>query len=196
MRVVCALALITVLSWVAAGQQPSSTPHKFSPAAQRFQNELNAIESNAHANPVRRRSVQINAADVNAWFREGGYKLPKGVQKVTFHSHPDTIVADTTVDFDQLKEGKSNLNPLLSMFSGVHEVEVTADASADQGQGKVNVQSVSIDGVDVPRLALGLFVKKYLTPKYPNLGLDNTFAMPDHIDSATVGNDAAILTQK
>jgi len=62
------------------------------------------MESNARANPVRRRSVQINAADVNAWFLEGGYKLPKGVQKVTFHSHPDTIVADTTVDFDQLKE--------------------------------------------------------------------------------------------
>jgi hypothetical protein len=176
--------------------QNASGSKSLSAPAQRFQKKLDSLERNAAANPVQRRSTQINADEVNAWFRDGGYKLPQGVQKVVFHGQPDTIIADTTVDFDEVKEGKRNLNPLLSMFSGVHEVQVSATASAQNGQGHVVIQSVSIDGVGVPHLALEMFVKRYITPKYPNVGLDNTFQMPDRIDSATVGNDNALLTQK
>lgn len=175
--------------------QSATKPHFSAPAA-RFQQKLDFLERNAQATPVQRRSTQINADEVNAWFAEGGYRLPKGVEKVVFHSQADTIVADSTVDFDAIKEGKRNLNPLLSMFSGVHEVQVNANASASNGEGKVNIQSVSIDGVSVPRIALELFVNKYLKPKYPNVGLDNQFRMPDRIDSAVLGNDSAVLTQK
>lgn len=174
---------------------PTKARH-FSPAAQRCQSKFDFLERNATAKPVQRRSTQINADELNAWFREGGYKLPQGVQKVIFHGQPDTIRANATVDFDAVKEGKHNLNPLLSIFSGVHEVEVTATASAQNGQGHVSIQTVSIDGVGVPRMALELFVNKYLKPKYPNVGLENDFEMPDRIDSATVGNDNALLTQK
>ena len=181
---------------LASQQVPAVNPKHFSAAAQRFQSKLDYLERNAKSNPVQRRSAQINADEVNAWFREGGYKLPQGVEKVVFHSQPDTIQADATVDFDAVKEGKRNLNPLLSMFSGVHEVQVTASASAQNGQGHVTIQTVSIDGVGVPHLALELFVNKYLKPKYPNVGLENEFKMPDRIDTATVGNDNALLTQK
>jgi hypothetical protein len=178
-------------------QQASPTAAKhFSPAAQRFQSKLDYLEHNAHSNPVQRRSTQINADEVNAWFREGGYKLPHGVEKVVFHSRPDTINASATVDFDAVKEGKHNLNPLLSIFSGVHEVQVAANASARNGQGHVTIESVAIDGIAVPHMALELFVNRYLKPKYPNVGLENNFIMPDRIDTATVANDSALLTQK
>lgn len=191
------LPLIMACSLFLVSQRtpPSSTKH-FSAPAQRFQSKLDFLERNGNANPVQRHSTQINADEVNAWFREGGYKLPQGVQKVIFHSQPDTIQADTTVDFDAVKEGKRNLNPLLSVFSGVHEVQITATGSAQNGRGQVNVQTVSIDGVGVPHLALEMFVNKYLTPKYPNIGLENNFEMPDRIDTATIGNDNALLTQK
>ena len=169
---------------------------RFTPAAQSFQNKLDFLERNAQSNPVQRKPTQISADEVNTWFREGGYKLPHGVEKVVFHSQPDLISADATVDFDAVKEGKHNLNPLLSMFSGVHEVQVTATGSADHGTGNVNIQSVSIDGVGVPRLALELFVNKYVKPKYPNVGLENEFRMPDRIDTATLGNDSALITQR
>ena len=180
----------------ASSQKVSSGAKHFSPPAQSFQKKFDYLERNAKANRVQRRSTQLNADEANAWFREGGYKLPQGVQKVVFHSQPDTIVANATVDFDEVKEGKHNLNPLLSVFSGVHDVEVTATAAAQNGQGHVTIQSVSIDGVGVPHLALEMFVKRYITPKYPGVGLDNTFAMPDRIDTATVGHDYALLTQR
>lgn len=182
-------------SFLLVAQEAPKATH-FSAAAQRCQTKFDFLERNGKANPMQRRSTQINADEVNAWFREGGYKLPQGVQKVVFHSQPDTIQANATVDFDAVKEGRHNLNPLLSMFSGVHEVEVTANASAQNGQGHVNIQTVSIDGVGVPHLALELFVDKYLKPKYPNVGLENDFQMPDRIDTATVGNDNTVLTQR
>lgn len=194
-------ALALVLAALTAGSiagiaQENPAPKSFSPAAQSFQTKLDFLERNGEANPVQRRSTQINANEVNAWFREGGYKLPQGVEKVVFHSTAETIQANSTVDFDEVKAGKKNLNPLLSMFSGVHDVEVTATASADSGNGHVNIQTVSIDGVSVPHLALEMFVSKYLKPKYPNVGLENEFKMPDHIDTATIGNDSAVLTQR
>jgi hypothetical protein len=177
-------------------QEPSSGTRHFSPSAQSFQKKLDYLERNAKAKPVQHRSTQLNADEANAWFREGGYKLPQGVQKVVFHSQSDTIIANATVDFDEVKQGKHNLNPLLSVFSGVHDVEVTATASAQNGQGHVTIQTVSIDGVGVPHLALETFVKRYITPKYPGVGLDNSFAMPDRIDTATVGHDYVLLTQR
>jgi hypothetical protein len=179
-----------------SSQKTSSGTKRFSASAESFQKKLDYLERNAKANPVQRRSTQLNADEANAWFREGGYKLPQGVQKVVFHSQPDTIVANATVDFDEVKQGKHNLNPLLSVFSGVHDVEVTATASAQNGQGRVTIQTVAIDGVGVPHLALEMFVKRYISPKYPGIGLDNTFAMPDRIDTATVGHDYALLTQR
>lgn len=195
--VAATLALAFILFALPASSQKTSPGTKhFSAPAQAFQNKLDYLERNANAKPVQRRSTQLNADEANAWFREGGYNLPQGVQKVIFHSQPDTIVANATVDFDEVKQGKHNLNPLLSIFSGVHEVEVTATASAQYGQGHVTIQTVSIDGVDVPHLALEMFVKRYITPKYPGVGLDNTFAMPDRIDTATVGHDYALLTQR
>ena len=189
------LALLAFMSVVVVARQQPRSGH-FSAPAERFQNKLDFLERNARSNPVRRRSTQMNAEETNAWFREGGYKLPQGVQKVIFHGHPDTIIANATVDFDEVKQGKHNLNPLLSVFSGVHEVEITATASAQNGQGHVTIQSVSIDGVGVPNLALEMFVKRYITPKYPGVGLDNTFQMPDRIDTATIGNDTALVTQR
>jgi hypothetical protein len=192
---VTAVTLLAIASSIIVAAQ-QSTPKHFSALAQRFQNKLDFLERNSHSKPVQRRSTQINADEVNAWFREGGYKLPQGVQKVVFHGQPDTIVANATVDFDEVKQGKRNLNPLLSVFSGVHDVQVSATASAQNGQGHVTIQTVSIDDVGVPHLALEMFVKRYITPKYPDVGLDNTFQMPDRIDTATVGHDTALLTQR
>ena len=192
----CALFLAAAAGSVFLAAQQSPAAARFSPAAQRFQNKLDFLDRNARARQIQTRATQINADEVNAWFREGGYKLPHGVEKVIFHSQTDTIEATATVDFDAVKEGKHNLNPLLSVFSGVHEVQVVAQASADSGRGHVNIQSVSIDEVSVPHIALEMFVSKYLKPKYPNVGLENEFQMPDRIDTATIANDSALLTQK
>jgi hypothetical protein len=82
------------------------------------------------------------------------------------------------------------------MFSGVHEVVVVAHAHGAGGQGVVNVDSVSLDNIAIPRFVLQLFVERYLQPKYPNVGLDSRFALPNRIDTARVGAHTLTVTQK
>jgi hypothetical protein len=87
-------------------------------------------------------------------------------------------------------------NTLLEVFRGVHDVDVVAHAHAAAGVGYVEVDSVSLDGVEIPRFVLQLFVANYIQPKYPNLGLDSSFRLPDRIDQATVGVHELTVTQK
>jgi hypothetical protein len=118
------------------------------------------------------------------------------VQSVKFQGEPGIIIAKARVDFDQLKAGRRSSNPLLGVFSGIHDVVVQAHAHGSGEQGIVRVDSVSLDGIEIPRFVLQSFVEKYLQPKYPNIGLDSRFALPDRIDTAIVGLHKLTITQK
>ncbi|HEX6467324.1 MAG TPA: hypothetical protein VFZ99_08465 [Terriglobales bacterium] len=196
-------ALLGCVLWMSA-QSPApagssgsqSSAHKFSPTAQRMQQKLDFIEKNAQTNPVSTRPTQLKEDEANAWIAEGGLKLPTGVQQVVFHGDPGALRADARVDFDAITANKRSYNPLLALFSGTHDITVNANADAEAGTGHVHVQSVSLDGVDIPRMALQLFIDRYLKPKYPDVGMDTDFKMPSRIDTATVGNHYVVLTQK
>jgi hypothetical protein len=140
--------------------------------------------------------TELAEQEINAYFASGNVELPAGVQSVTLQEQLGVVVGTSRVDFDQVKTGKNSYNPLLSVFSGLHDVVVTAHARGEHGQGFVQVDSVSIDGVEVPRFVLELFVEKYLAPKYPNIGIDSRFALPARVDTAVVGLHKVTLTQK
>ena len=147
------------------------------------------------AHPDQRPTI-LTESETNAYFAAGRVKLPAGVQSVLLHSTPGVITGLAHVDFDRLKQGRNASNPLLSIFSGVHDVEVVANAHGAGRVGYVDIESVSLDGVEVPRLVLQLFIDKYLKPKYPYLGMNSQFALPDKIDIAIVGLHQVTLTQK
>jgi hypothetical protein len=176
-------------------QTPSAGKH-FSPPAARMQEKLDFLERNAASNPISPKPTQLNEDEVNAWVAEGGLKLPTGVKQAVFHGSSGVIHADARVDFDQITAGKYSMNPLLALFSGTHDINVTAAADAAGGMGHVHVQTVSLDGVEIPRIALEAFINRYLKPKYPNIGMDSSFKMPARIDSATVGNHYVVLMQR
>ena len=95
------------------------------PAA-RFERKLQHVQSNgaqAHPDPS---PTEFTEQEINAYFASGKVELPAGVRSVVFQEQPGIIVGTSRVDFDQLKAGKNSYNPLLSVFSGVHEVVVTS----------------------------------------------------------------------
>jgi hypothetical protein len=142
------------------------------------------------------RPTQLAEAEANAYLASGKVKLPAGVQSVRLTGDTGAITANCRIDFDQVKTGGGSSNPLLHLFSGVHEVLVAAEASGFNYQGHVHVNSVSIDGVEVPQFVLELFVEKYVTPKYPGVGLDSTFRLPDKVETATVGSHELTVVQR
>jgi len=193
MKSLASLVLLMVLAVSVVGQQAKSGKHSkaYNSAEQKFAQ----VESGANGGKAQ--TTTFTAEELSAYVNEGGVTLPTGVENVKFTGRSGTITAVTNVDFDKITAGKSSMNPLMLLFTGVHDVTVTADAKGSGGRATVNVQTVEIDGVTVPRGALEFFISRYLQPKYGNnVGLNNNFAMPSHVDSAVVGNNTLTITQK
>ena len=192
MKLTAIVFLGLVFSLVTAGKLRSAAAKP----ADSLQRKLDRIQSNgalAHPRPL---TTVMTEQEINAYVASGRVQLPKGVQSVRFSGQPGVIDSWARVDFDQLTAGQRSANPLLSMFSGVHDVAVTAHGSGAGGVGNVHIDSVALDGVQIPDFALQMFVNHYIKPKHPNLGIDNRFQLPDRIDTAVVGNHQLTVTQK
>jgi hypothetical protein len=190
------LATIIIFTLSEAPTAQVNPSSKASPAVISMERKLQHVQSNATLAHPDQTPTEFTEQEINAYFASGAIKLPAGVQSVNFQGQPEVVTATSRVDFDQLKAGRRSSNPLLSMFSGIHDVVVSAHVRGAGGQGYVNVDSVSLDGVEIPRFALEMFVEKYLQPKYPGVGLDSQFALPDRIDTAKVGLHKLTITQK
>jgi hypothetical protein len=187
------LALLIFAFSLAATSQ--KTPAKPASPVDSMEHKIRHLQQNAALPAPDPKPTEFTAQEVNAYIASGRVKLPAGVQSVRFESQPDIIHGSARVDFDQLKSGRSSSNPLLSIFSGIHEVAVIAHARGMKHTGYVEIDSVALDGVEIPRFVLQVFVEKYLQPKYPDIGLNSQFSLPARIDTATVGQNKLTVTQ-
>jgi hypothetical protein len=196
MKACCAFLLVVTAGPLLTGHAQAQTRSAPNPAlVASFERKLQHLQSNGaqpHPDPS---PTEFSEQEINTYFASGNVELPAGVQSVVFQEQPGIVIGTSRVDFDQLKSGKNSYNPLLSVFSGLHDVVVTAHAYGAKREGLVHVDSVSLDGVEVPQFVLELFVEKYLKPKYPNIGLDSRFALPARVDAATVGLHRVAVTQ-
>ncbi len=184
-KVLCVTALLCALPISATDSATASATAK-----------IHHIESNgasAHPDPA---PTTLTAREIDAYVASKEVELPRGVQSVRFASEPGIVTATSRVDFDAIKNGRESSNPLLSIFGGVHQVVVVAHAKGLHGQGIVHVDSVSLDGTEIPRFILELFVEHYLKPRYPEIGLDSQFRLQSRIDNAIVGSNQVTLVQK
>lgn len=164
--------------------------------ADSMQAKIDYIEQNGTKSAPNQTPTVMSEDEVNAYLASGRVQLPQGVNKVRLQGQSGRVDAFLTVDFDKIREGQHSSNPLLGLFSGIHNVTVESDAVGAGRLGKVHVKTVSLDGTEIPHIALQYFVEKYITAKYPNVGLDSQFQLPDKIDTATVGYHKVTVTQK
>jgi hypothetical protein len=104
--------------------------------------------------------------------------------------------AHAKVDFEEIMQGRGSTNPMFAMFSGKHDVQVVTKAGGANGSGSIQVQSIQLDGSEVPRWLLDFFVQHYIAPKYPNVGMTTTFKLPLRIDTAVVETGRVRLVQR
>lgn len=142
------------------------------------------------------RTTVLTDREINAYFNEGGIQWPDGVSDVRLDFQPAVINGSAQVDFDKVTAKNREKSPMMALFTGVHTVRVQAQASAVHGRATIRVQSVSLDGLDIPRAALEFFVQHYLQPKYPEFDLDTTIGLPYRIETAIVGDHQITLIQR
>ena len=188
-----ALLMLIAASLLATDVPASSRNSAEAPGLAR---KLEHIEANGKSRRPDQSPTTLTEQEVNSYLASDQIELPAGVQSVKLQAGPGIINGTARVDFDRVREDTHSTNPLLSIFSGIHEVLVATHAHGAGGQGYVHVDSVSLDGIEVPKFVLELFVEKYLQPKYPEIGIDSRFALPDRIDTAIVGQHQITLTQK
>ena len=175
----------------------SSAPHTSGHRlADSMQAKLDHIQANGEQPHPDQAPTVMTEEEVNDYIAAGRIVLPQGVKKLKMEGRGGVVTAFLNVDFDEIRAGQNSSNPLLSVFSGQHDVRVEADAAGSGREGRVHVRDVTIDGFSVPRMALEYFVSKYITPKYPNVCIDSQFQLPNKIDLATVGYHKVTVTQK
>lgn len=194
----------------ASGAMPATSPQARQSSAQptrsthtsghrladSMQTKLDHIQENGEQSHPDQAPTVMTEEEVNDYIAAGRITLPQGVKKLRMEGRSGIVTAFLNVDFDEIRAGQNSSNPLLSVFSGQHDVRVEADAAGSGREGRVHVREVTIDGFSVPRMALEYFVSKYITPKYPNVGIDSQFQLPNKIDLATVGYHKVTVTQK
>jgi hypothetical protein len=192
------LAFLLLLLGVAAADQNGQPAPADNHTAdyQAMQHKIAYLKQNAakpHPDP---KPTEFTEPEVNAYFNEGGVKLPKGVSHVRLTSQSAVLDAHAQVDFEAITQGRGANNPLYSLFSGTHDIHAVAQAMGANETGTIRVQSVELDGIQVPQFLLQLFVDRFVTPKYHNVGITSTFKLPLRIDSAIVGTGRVRLVQK
>jgi len=173
-----------------------ATARSNSPEVASMVRKLNHIEANSlRARPDQTATV-LSEQEINAYLASDQLTLPDGVESVTLEGQAGVVTGRARVDFDRVRAGIHSSNPLLAVFTGIHEVEVITHAHGIGHKGYVHVDSVSLDGIEVPRFALELFLEKYIQPRVPQAGMDSVFDLPDKIDVAIVGQHSLTVTQK
>ncbi len=192
MKTVTTVALVAALlsSWSIADSRPPTN------AVASMERKAKHVKDNGALADPSQTPTEFTENEVNAYMASGHIKLPVGVHSVRFQGRPGVVTANARVDFDEIRKGTASFNPLLAVFSGVHDVVVVAHVHGTGGQALVHIDSVALDGVEIPRFALELFVEEYLKPKYPDVGMDSRFDLPNRIDTAVVGEHKLTLTQK
>jgi hypothetical protein len=188
------LLLLFLAPSLTASYSQAGAGRNANPAAN-MEHKLDHLLSNSkleHPDPT---PTVFTEEEINAYLASGEVKLPAGVDSVSFQEEPGVVTASLKVDFDKLTATRNSGNPLLQIFTGKHAIEGRAHAHGVDGSGFVNLDSVSLDGVEIPRLLLQLFVDQYLRPRYPQVGLDSVFALPARIDAVVVGSHRLTLTQ-
>jgi hypothetical protein len=191
-----AILAVTLAPQQAPRRPASSTEAMYQAQADRCQRKFDHIRQNGSQTRPDQTPTVINRGELNAWFASGRVQLPTGVHQVRFSSTPGVVDATARVNFDEITARQQSSNPLLSLFSGEHDVRVVARCDAGGGEGHVHVQTVELDGTAIPRVALEFFLDHYVNPKHPEVGMDSTFRLPYRIDTATVGENELSITQK
>ncbi|HUQ49541.1 MAG TPA: hypothetical protein VM056_02415 [Terriglobales bacterium] len=189
-----------MLTLVAAGFfAPTSTlaaPASTTKLADAMQRKIDFVTVNGRKAIPEKKSTVFAQDEINAYFAERRLKMPEGVRSVKFQLRPELVTANASIDFDEITREKRSLNPLMYLFTGLHDVTVTARAvPLGKGEVRVTVETVTIDGVTVPKMALKFFVERYVNPKYPNVGLDHEYRLPAKMNSVIIQKAKGTVNQ-
>ncbi|MBI4478451.1 MAG: hypothetical protein HY651_00330 [Acidobacteria bacterium] len=143
-------------------------------------------------------TIQFSEEEVNSYlYYELAQRDPAAVSKVSVRFLPGRLLGTCEVDFDKAKAARRVPAGMMNyLFWGVHTLSVEGGFSAVNGVGQFDLESVSLDGVPLPRTLVDFLMDAYLKPRFPGLDLGSPFPLPYSIDRVQVMRESAEVTTR
>ena len=117
--------------------------------------------------------------------------IPIQIESVRAHLTPGVVAADTRLTIPAGTTGNTLVDALVT---GTHNLLISGKLTAAKGEGKFDLQSLSVDGIPVPNILIDALLRKYAKPKYPDVDLKEPFDLPWGIQSIDIGQGKATVT--
>jgi hypothetical protein len=142
--------------------------------------------------------IVITENEANSYLTvHGGEFLPAGVRDPGVRFLPEHVTGFADVDFGEFSRIYSNPQDwgpkvLAAMFKGTQRVIATGKLQSEDGQAKVQIESVTVGSMTVPSWLVDFVVQNYLQPRY-KFDLSKPIPLPDHVTHIVVGTGRAIF---
>jgi hypothetical protein len=186
------LAAIVVFKSFPVGSA-SIGPQTSERAAASLQSKIDTIKK-ANADKKRRElsKLDISEAELESYVMVDLRKdIPVQIESIRVHLTPGTIAAETKLTIPPGSTGNALVDALVS---GTHTLYVKGKLTAAKGEGKFDLQDVTVDGIPVPNILIDTLIRKYAKPRYPDVDLKEPFDLPWGIQAIEIGQGKATVT--
>jgi hypothetical protein len=130
--------------------------------------------------------VELTAAELAAYAQ---HQAPQGVRNARLEIAPSGVATGSAlVNFNELQASQGHQPGWLmsKLLTGEHPVSVTARLISGNGRAKVEVQRVTLSGIEISGGTLDFLIHNFLLELYPDAAVDRTFELAHHIDRLEV----------
>ena len=187
----------TALAQNLAGLQPDHTAEELGSLVDA---KLMTIVQHAETSAAGPRLTPLLESEINAYLRfQGAPHLPVGMTDPRVRiGESQRVTAEATIDLDAIREQRSR-GPLdlLRYLGGQLSVSASGTVSSGNGVARVDIEAVTIAGVDVPVQVLQELVHFYTrTESQPDgTRLDEPIALPYGITELRITQGRAVVVQ-
>ncbi|MBI4464823.1 MAG: hypothetical protein HY647_08990, partial [Acidobacteria bacterium] len=145
------------------------------------------------------RAVRLSEAEANSYFQyHMAYLFPAGLSNVRVKFEPNRPQGWAEVDFDRLKETlRRPPNPFVDyLLQGVHTLGVQGTFDSSNGMGEFRWETVTMDGVVLPRAMVDFLIESYLKARYPQAAIDQPFRLPYSLEKVVVEAGSCLMISK
>jgi len=200
--VTAAAAMAGLVAALGAARGPrgdtSPLPAATRAAAQSLENKVRSLEAPDPRAGSPASPVVITENEVNAYLQVHGPEfLPAGVREPSARLQPEHVTGAATVNFDEFSRTYGNPNDwgpkvLASMFNGSQKVTVTAKVVSQNGEAKVDIESVTVGSTKLPSWLIEFVLQNYIQPRY-KVDLSKPIRLPEHVSQLVLGTGQAIF---
>ena len=142
-------------------------------------------------------SVTLTEDEINSLLRyDSELDMPEGVRDVEVSLDNGRGEVRARVDMSKMQQsGGGDPGFLIRMLlSGVREVRATCHYTSGRGEGRIDVESVEIDGTRISGSILDLLISSYVVPRVPEFEPGRPMPLPHNLRQIRLEPGRAVLT--